>query len=296
MISRRVTLEPPSASGPEPCRAHIVTNGPTHPINPRAQEARIAQSSRLRIARRDLRPTADPAQGWVRPMPLGVSDQTPYVVVMSSWSASRVALAALACSLALPAAAEASSPEASASATAEATPKRKRDRVRALEIQGLGMTQLLPRPGFGGDLAFSFGFPNFQARVGAMIVGVPPFRLGQGEIGNVLHAGTLDLCAAKPVLRHQIRMCVGGQAGGMSHLWRGYDNPKRKLTAWASGTLKGDYQLSLTDRFGVIFGVGMVIPVVGPSFRDTDPEGSPTPVVFPGPMAGYLSLGTTVRW
>jgi hypothetical protein len=229
-------------------------------------------------------------------MPLGVHDQTPYGVGMSSWSASCSALAALACSLALPTAAQASSAEASATTTAESTPKRKRDRVRALEIQGLGMTQLLPRPGFGGDLAFAFGFPNFQARVGAMIVGVPAFRLGQGEIGNVLHAGTLDLCAAKPVLRHQIRMCVGGQAGGMSHIWKGYEVPGRRMTAWAAGTLKGDYQLALTDRFGIIGGVGMVLPVVGPSFRGYSSHGSPTPMVFPGPMAGYLSLGTTFRW
>lgn len=217
---------------------------------------------------------------------------------MSMWSASRFALAALACSLAMPAVAAATTPTSTEASPAEDAPtsRRKRDRVRALEVQGLAMTQLLPRPGFGGDLAFAFGFPNFQARVGAMIVGVPAFSLGQGEVANVLHAGTLDLCAAKPVLRHQIRMCIGGQAGGMSHRWKGFEQRRPPVTAWAAGTLKGDYQLALTDRFGIIGGVGMVLPVVGPSFRGTNEAGSRTSMVFPGPMAGYLSLGTTVRW
>ncbi|MCX4241425.1 hypothetical protein [Paraliomyxa miuraensis] len=158
------------------------------------------------------------------------------------------------------------------------------------------MTQVLPRPGFGADAAFVVGHPNFQARVGAMLVGIPPFRLGEGSIANVLQVGTLDLCAAKQVYQHQIRMCMGGQAGGMAHLWKGYARPGRDATVWAAGTLKGDYQLRLTSRFGVIGGVGMVLPVVGPSFRAFDAHGSPTPMVFPGPAAAYLSLGTTFHW
>ncbi|MEM9458816.1 MAG: hypothetical protein AAGF11_31855 [Myxococcota bacterium] len=230
-------------------------------------------------------------------MSLGGHDQTPYGGDMPTWSASRFALTALACSLTTPGMARAT-PTAPTAASTEAPPARtpRRDRVRAFEVQGLAMTQLLPRPGFGGDLALAFGFPNFQARVGAMVLGIPAFRLGQGEVSNALYAGTLDLCAAKPVLQHQIRMCVGGQAGGMSHWWRGFTTRKRPITAWASGTLKGDYQLALTDRFGIIGGVGIVLPVVGPSYRGTTSSGTLTPMVFPGPMSGYLSLGTTFRW
>ncbi|MCA9707464.1 MAG: hypothetical protein KDK70_16550 [Myxococcales bacterium] len=213
---------------------------------------------------------------------------------MSSWSASHVASAALVCSLALPAVAHATPPDDTTDTTD--APAVRRERVRAVEVQGLVMTQLLPRPGFGGDLALVLGVPNFQVRVGAMVVGVPAFRLGGGEVANLLHAGTLDLCAAKPVLRHQIRMCVGGQAGGMSHFWKGYEIPGRKVTAWAAGTLKGDYQFALTDRFGIVGGVGMVLPMVGPSFRGYDSYGSQTPMVFPGPMSGYVSLGTSFRW
>ncbi|MCH9680475.1 MAG: hypothetical protein K0V04_03495 [Deltaproteobacteria bacterium] len=224
-----------------------------------------------------------------------------------SWLASAV----LASIVAAPASASALEPAAATPPTAAtaspATPDenspqaaarrhRRANRVRAVEIQGLAMTQLLPSAGFGGDAAFVFGFPGFQVRAGAQLVGVPGFRLGQGEVSNFLQAGTLDLCAAKQVLRHQIRMCVGGQAGGMAHRWKGYERPGRRITAWAAGTLKGDYQLQFTDHFGLIGGVGVVLPIVGPSFRAYDSYGSPSPLVFPGPMAGFLSLGTSFRW
>jgi hypothetical protein len=220
---------------------------------------------------------------------------------MRWWTASCLALATLACVVALsPAPARASTPPgittASPSAPAQPQVRQRRDRVRAIELQGLGMTQLLPRPGVGADVAFVFGHPNFQARVGMMVVGVPPFRLGVGEVANVLQVGTLDMCAAKRVLNHQIRMCMGGQAGGMAHRWKGFEHPGRPMTVWASGTLKGDYQVFLTKRLGIIGGVGMVIPFVGPTFTALDRYGSRAPMVFPGPIAGFLSLGTSVRW
>lgn len=227
---------------------------------------------------------------------------------MRWWTASSLALAALACVVAAPAPARASTPTPSPSPTpavtaspstpapAEVQVRRKRDRVRAIELQGLGMTQLLPRPGVGGDVAFAFGHPNFQARVGMMVVGVLPFRLGVGEVANVLQVGTLDLCAAKRVLDHQVRMCMGGQAGGMAHRWKGFEHPGRPITVWAAGTLKGDYQVFITKRLGIIGGVGMVIPVAGPTFGGSDSHGGRTPLVFPGPIAGFLSLGTSLRW
>lgn len=215
---------------------------------------------------------------------------------MRWWTASCFALV-LAGSLGAPSSAAAADPSAVSGGEPSArTPRPTRDRIRAIETQGLVMTQILPRTGFGADLAFAFGHPNFQARVGAMVVGVPGFRLGAGSVANVLQVGTLDLCAAKPVFHHQIRMCIGGQAGGMAHRWKGYDRPGRPMTVWAAGTLKADYQVRLTDRFGIIGGVGMVLPVVGPSFRAYDAYGSLTPMVFPGPAAGFVSLGTTFHW
>lgn len=222
---------------------------------------------------------------------------------MRWWTVSSLAVVALACTVGAPSLAGAAEPTTVVATTpttepepTSPPPRRKRPRVRAIEAQALAMTQVLPRPGFGVDLAFVFGHPNFQARLGGMVVGVPGFELGQGEVANLLQAGQLDVCAAKQVFRHQIRMCMGGQAGGMAHFWKGYERPGRSMTVWAAGTLKGDYQLQLTEHFGVIGGVGMVLPVVGPSFRAYGVYGTPTPMVFPGPMAGYLSLGTTFRW
>jgi hypothetical protein len=220
---------------------------------------------------------------------------------MRWWTVSSFALGTLACMLAAPAPARAATPTVVTAPTSEAPAEQPRvrrswERVRGIEVQGLAMTQLLPRPGFGADVAFVFGHPNFQARVGVMAVGVPAFRLGVGEVGNVLQVGTLDGCAAKRVLNHQVRMCIGGQAGGMAHRWKGFENPGRPITVWAAGTLKGDYQVFITKRLGIIGGVGMVIPLVGPTFGGADRYGSRTPLVFPGPIAGFLSLGTSFRW
>ena len=167
---------------------------------------------------------------------------------------------------------------------------------RAVEAQGLAMTRMLPKPGFGFDGAFVFGWQSLQARVGAMVVGILPFGLARGEIGNILSVGQADLCVARNVVQHQIRMCAGGQGGAMTHQWKDFERPGRKQTAYAAGTLKADYRLALTERFGIMGGVGIVVPMVGPSFRAYDQYGSPTPLVFPGPVAGYLSLGTSFRW
>lgn len=181
--------------------------------------------------------------------------------------------------------------------SAEDPPRRERVLpYRALEAQGLAMTHMLPKPGFGFDGAFVFGWESLQARVGAMVVGILPFGLARGEIGNVLSAGQADLCVARNVVQHQIRMCAGGQGGVMTHQWKGYERPGRKMTAYAAGTIKADYRLALTERFGVMGGVGIVVPMIGPSFRAYDQYGSVTPLVFPGPVAGYLSLGTSLRW
>lgn len=179
------------------------------------------------------------------------------------------------------------------------SPSTKRQRAvpyRAAEVQALAITQLLPRAAFGFDGAFVLGVPAFQVRVGGIVAGSPGFALGAGRIANVLTAGQLDLCVARNVTAHQIRMCVGGQGGGMVHRWIGYERPGRAITPWAAGTLKGDYRLALGEHFGIVGGVGVIVPVVGPSFRAYDKRGVPSPLVFPGPVAAFLSVGTSWRW
>ena len=167
---------------------------------------------------------------------------------------------------------------------------------RAAEVQALVVTQLLPRPGFGVDGAFVLGTEIFQLRLGGLFAGSPGFRLGPGKIANFLGAGQVDMCVAKNVVQHQIRMCMGGQGGGMAHHWIDFTRPGRRVTPWAAGTLKGDYRLALGEHFGILGGVGVIVPVVGPSFRAYDAYGSPSPLILPGPVAGFVSLGTSWRW
>lgn len=167
---------------------------------------------------------------------------------------------------------------------------------RAVEVQALAITQLLPRAAYGLDGAFVLGTQVFQLRLGGIVAGSPGFRLGPGKIANLLAGGLVDMCVAKNVVNHQIRMCAGGQGGGMVHRWIDFTNPGRESTPWVAGTLKGDYRLALGEHFGVIGGAGVIVPIVGPSFRAFDAYGSPSPLVLPGPVAAFVSLGTSWRW
>lgn len=164
-----------------------------------------------------------------------------------------------------------------------------------VEAQGVVATQLLPHTYFGGEGAYVVGGDSFSARFGGLVLGGRPFALGDGKIGNVLSVFSLDGCGARQVYRHRVRMCVGGQAGAMSHQWQGYDRPGRKATPWVAGVLRGDYRYSVTERIGLMFGVAVTLPVIGPEFRATAANGYSSPLVFPGPVTGMLTLGATFR-
>jgi len=164
-----------------------------------------------------------------------------------------------------------------------------------VEGQGVVATQLLPHTFFGGEGAYVIGSDTFSARFGGQVLGGRPFALGDGKIGNVLAVATLDGCGARQVFRHRVRMCVGAQGGAMAHRWIGYDRPGRKSTPWVAGVLRGDYRYSVTERLGIMFGVAVTLPVIGPEFRATDAQGQSSPLVFPGPVTGLLTLGATFR-
>lgn len=166
---------------------------------------------------------------------------------------------------------------------------------QAVEVQAAVMTHLLPHTYFGMDAAYVIGTQRFMARFGAQAFGARAFELGAGKIGNTLAVGTLDACGAKTVLRHRVRLCVGGQAGVMAHRWSGFAKPGRKATPYVAGALKGDYSLLLTERFGLMFGVSVTVPVVGPEFRAQDEYGRYGSLVFPGPVTGIITLGGTFR-
>jgi hypothetical protein len=168
-------------------------------------------------------------------------------------------------------------------------------RYRAIDLQAGVMTHLFPHAQFGFDGAFVIGTERFMARFGAQAYGGRAFELGAGKIGNTLVVGSLDACGAKTVLRHRVRLCVGGQGGIMAHRWIGFDKPGRRATPYVAGALKGDYTVSLTERFGLMFGVSVAVPVVGPEFRAEDEHGRLSPLVFPGPVTGILTLGASFR-
>lgn len=167
--------------------------------------------------------------------------------------------------------------------------------MHTVEVQGVAAAQLLPHTHFGGEAAWVIGSDTFSARFGAQVLGGRAFKLGGGKIGNTLAVGTLDACGSRQVFRHRVRMCVGGQGGVMAHDWDGYGRPGRKATPWVAGALKGDYRYSVTERLGLMFGVGVTLPLIGPEFRATDARGHESPLVFPGPVTGMLTLGATFR-
>ncbi|HWB74126.1 MAG TPA: hypothetical protein VG755_04205 [Nannocystaceae bacterium] len=182
-----------------------------------------------------------------------------------------------------------------ASASEVAAAEGRKIPYQAVEAQGLVIGQLFPHAHFGGDLAYTIGTENFQARFGAQAASGRAFNLGSGKIGNTLAVGTLDACGAKRVFRHRVRMCIGGQGGMVAHRWSGYDRPGRKATPYVAGVLKGDYSYWVRERFALMFGVGVTIPMIGPEFRAKDASGHQSSIVFPGPVTGMITLGGTFR-
>ncbi len=203
----------------------------------------------------------------------------------------------LAASLASPDASAASPPDtADEPGTVDATPRRaraRRGRMVAVEVQGLVTRELVPTSFLGVDAALAFGTQTFSLRAGGAVMGAPSFRLAANEISNLLAYGMLDACASKVVREHRVRMCMGGELGGWKHFWSGYGKPDRLRSQHVAGTLKGDYRYAFTRNFGLLLGVGLSIPAVGPQFRGRDRAGSPTPVLVPGPVAGTLRIGGT---
>lgn len=182
-----------------------------------------------------------------------------------------------------------------ASASEAAAAEGRKIPYQAVEAQGLVIGQLFPHAHFGGDLAYTLGTENFQARFGAQAASGRAFNLGSGKIGNTLVVGTLDACGAKKVFRHRVRMCIGGQGGMIAHRWAGYDRPGRKGTPYVAGVLKGDYSYWIRESFALMFGVGVTIPMIGPEFRAKDANGHQSSIVFPGPVTGMITLGGTFR-
>jgi hypothetical protein len=178
-------------------------------------------------------------------------------------------------------------------AGASETPRRRIHHT--VEGQGMVATQLLPHAYFGGEGAYVIGSDTFSARFGGHVLAGRPFALAEGKIGNVLAVASLDGCGSRQVFRHRVRMCVGAEGGAMAHRWIGYDRPGRKATPWVAGVLRGDYRYSVTERLGLMFGVAVTLPVVGPEFRARDSYGKESPLVFPGPVTGMLTLGATFR-
>jgi len=153
--------------------------------------------------------------------------------------------------------------------------------------------ELVPSSFLGVDAALAIGNDSFGLRAGGGLLGAPSFRLAANEISNVLAYGLLDACASKNVQVHRVRMCMGGELGGWKHIWDGYGEPGRTESLHVAGTLKGDYRYRFTPKFGLLFGVGLSIPAVGPQFRGRSEAGSPSPVLVPGPVAGTLRIGAS---
>jgi hypothetical protein len=178
-------------------------------------------------------------------------------------------------------------------AVAAADEDRPRPRYQGIDVSALVSHQLLPTNFFGLEAAYAVGNETFQARLGAVVSGGRAFDVGAGRVSNAMQVGQVDLCAARGVLRHRIRMCAGAQAGAMQHRWLDV-RPGRKLTPYAAGVLRGDYRFSFTPRVGLLLGVGVSVPFVGPRFLVRDELGRrPGQDIFPGPIAATMTLGAS---
>jgi hypothetical protein len=187
-------------------------------------------------------------------------------------------------------------PGASATPPPTVETRRRRPAYSAVEVHGLITGEMVPKPFFGLDAAYAIGTENFFLRAGGGFMGAPAFRLAQTVVANTMQYGLLDVCAGKSVQVHRIRMCIGGEAGAWRHIWKSSQRPTRDWTPHIAGTLKADYTYQVGEHLGVVLGVGVSIPVIGPSFQGRDQYDRPSPLVIPGPVAGTLRLGALYRF
>ncbi len=188
-------------------------------------------------------------------------------------------------------------PGVASAAEGETTSTRRNpNRYVALEAQAVVMREMVPTSFLGFDGALAVGNETFALRVGGALLGSPSFQLASNEISNVLGYGLADVCAGKTASVHRIRFCVGGEVGGWMHRWTGFGRADRRFSSHVAGTLKGDYHYAFTDRLGLLLGVGLTVPAVGPQFRGRDQLGRPSPILVPGPVAGSFRIGTSFRF
>lgn len=204
----------------------------------------------------------------------------------------------LATTVALPQVASAADPATTAEVTTKGTATdtrraRNPNRFVALEVNGVVTREMVPTSFLGLDAALAFGNRTFALRAGGSVQGAPTFRLYSNQVSNLLTYGLLDACASKNVREHRVRMCLGGELGGWTHFWSGYGDADREYSMHVAGTLKGDYRYAFTRNFGLLLGVGLSIPAVGPQFRGRDDYGRTTPVLVPGPVAGSIRIGAS---
>lgn len=188
-------------------------------------------------------------------------------------------------------------PPASSAVSGDATPQTTRrrhpNRFVALEVNGSVTREMIPSSFLGVDAALAFGNRTFALRAGGSVQGAPSFRLASNKVTNVLAYGLLDACASKNTRQHRVRMCLGGELGGWKHFWSGNGSLDQAQSLHVAGTLKGDYRYAFTRNFGLLLGVGLSVPAVGPQFRGRDSANRPTPLLIPGPIAATLRVGAS---
>ena len=155
------------------------------------------------------------------------------------------------------------------------TPSAADNNARPLDFE-LGGVAAMPTttgPTYGPDMAVSFGLYHLHLRVGMVVMGSPDRRASAAghQLGEVLDAGTMHLCAARGRPGVRIRLCGGGQLG-VTHLrYRGFVNPGRRAMPWGAVTAFSDLSISLgrrwglePDRVGFMVNGGAMLPVLGP--------------------------------
>jgi hypothetical protein len=185
---------------------------------------------------------------------------------------------------------------AAASERVDTSTPRRGPAYSAVEVNGLVMGEMVPKPFFGLDAAYAIGGETFFLRVGGAFMGAPAFRLSDTVVANTLQYALADACAGKTVSNHRIRMCLGGEGGVWRHVWKSSQRANRDYTPHVAGSMKADYTYQVTSRIGVMLGVGVSIPIVGPTFQGRDQYDRPSPLVIPGPVAGTIRLGALYRF
>ena len=135
-------------------------------------------------------------------------------------------------------------------------------------------------------------------RAGALVTATSTVAFGNGTADIALLAGRLDACVARGLSASErvvVRGCLGAIAGATRARGSGFPTPSTTTLPWMAPALGLEARWSISQVFGVVFGVDGFMPVLRPELRVVDASSRQTVAAYSFPIAGLgINIGPSL--